>query len=1444
MTFSGLRCFMLLLAGCLLCAVPSQADAVADGETYRLVSVSTGLAVTNGDVAAHDTYLSLATVDASSPGQEWTLHGTGQTDVFVLYNHNYSQAADMALTSARPGKLLQWEMTGSDNQKFYVKTVDGTDGEVQLLCNADRTKAVTAQADGSLLLQTDLTAEATRFRLENLGKSQPQNAPVPGKYYVITNVATGKALNNRGNYELNARIYADTYRENNADNYVWQLRQEAGTVGFVILYNPYAGKSIDLALNTTKRPLQWSPNSSNENQRIYIEPVGDLSEAMFTLRGTSRSVDYYISVSADGSTSAVTESTGEATYFTFREVVPENLPVPNYWEDESIFEENKEPGHASYMPYPSTAAMKADPRYDRPWLDAEGADMLSLNGLWKLNYVDDPADRPGEDNFWGDGVDVSAWDTITVPSCLEMKGYGVPLYINVNYPFHDNPPYVSMKSGLTNSVGSYRRDFTLPAGWDAKRVFLHFDGVYSAAYVWINGRYVGYTQGSNNDAEFDVTDHVREGLNNVSVQVLRWCDGSYLEGQDIWHMSGIHRDVYLFATPKTYVRDHYITSTLEAADNYRSGSMNVALTMDNRDGGAVEKTVEVKLLAPDGTEVGTQKASFVFAEGETEKVSDITFTGLSDLLTWTAETPNLYTVSVAQLTADGAEESVFSTKYGFRHIEIKDGRVLINGQRVFFKGADTQDTHPVHGRSIDVPTMLKDVVMMKQSNMNTVRTSHYPRQAKMNAMFDYYGIYCMDEADVECHYEWALNGMNCIAGRESWKPQFIDRTERMVYRDRNFPSIIFWSLGNESSGGTNFNATYDATRTLDPSRPIHYEGATRDGTSPTDIYSVMYPTLSNVENNANNNWRKQPYFMCEYAHAMGNAVGNLKEYWDLIENSKYGIGGCIWDWVDQSIYDAADIKNGTLKVNGHNKYSTGYDYPGPHQGNFVNNGLVTGDRAWSAKLTEVKNIYQYVKLVSFTPANKQFTFRNAYGFISLEGLYLKYTVLEDGREIESGRVEIPALLPGETGTVTVPYETVPRTGVETFINLDFCLKEDQSWSGKDYSVASFQRTLKTNPLRLAKLTASGDPLTMDNTGNAFLVKIGNSKTDIEFSSWGQLNSWKVNGVQMIKAGPEYSNYRWVENDGPDETLNNYSAATGVGQKEAVFERADDGSTVTVTVDAAGSKCPYKLVYTIYDNGTIDLKAQFKPGTGDLRRIGLGMRFPSTFEAVEYYARGPWENIVDRKTGSFFGRFTSTVTDFYEPYPKPQSMGNREDLRQLILTDPQTTNGLCIETQGTVAFSLLHYDDVALKNAKHIWNLTAPENNDVYAHFDYRQKGLGNGSCGPATTSEYCLPSSGTYSYTLRFTPVGQCVDGIRQQVDGPASYTIRHDNAAEAVVCSGKIEAGTDISVYNVGGVCVASARTSGPVSSVSLSTAGQPSGSYIVVVRNKDGVRSHKLVK
>ncbi|MBQ2877371.1 MAG: beta-galactosidase, partial [Bacteroidaceae bacterium] len=593
--------------------------------------------------------------------------------------------------------------------------------------------------------------------------------------------------------------------------------------------------------------------------------------------------------------SVTTDATDDYTRFYFTKV---EAPRGNVWEDQTFFEENKEPAHATFIPYTSTEAMNSDANYEKPWLTPEKSDYLSLNGVWKFNLVPDPLSRPREKDFWGNDADVSAWDDIDVPSCWEMKGYDLPMYINVEYAFLNNPPYVVNKvTGVgDNPVGSYRRTFTLPEGWDAKNVFLHFDGLYSAAFVWINGQYVGYTQGGNNDHEFDISKHVATGENNICVQVFRWSDASYLEGQDMFHMSGMHRDVYLYATPKTFVRDHYITAELNS--DYTSGKMDVEIEVENRGETIAKKDISISLLDPDGSLVAQRDISDQYEAGS-KVIKSVTFENLQGLAAWTAETPTLYTVVVSQKDEQENEEMVFSTKYGFRDIKISNGVVLINGKRVFFKGVNTQDTHPIHGRSIDVATMLKDIEMMKQANVNTVRTSHYPRQAKMYAMFDYYGMYVMNEADIECHKNWSEMKRNCISNDPTWQAQYVDRTVRMVYRDRNHPSVIFWSLGNESGIGVNFDATYSATRDLD-SRPIHYEGYSNENSANnTDMHSKMYPNLSYVQNYANYSIGSEPFFMCEYAHAMGNAVGNLKEYWNIIESSRYGIGGCIWDWVDQ-----------------------------------------------------------------------------------------------------------------------------------------------------------------------------------------------------------------------------------------------------------------------------------------------------------------------------------------------------------------------------------------------------------------------------------------------------------------------------------------------------------------------------------------------------------------
>lgn len=1404
------------------------AQSIKDGDVFRLVNVATEKAITNGDVAEHNTYLSVADVDNASKGQEWTFVSLSDKEqIYTLYNENYGQAADM---TSNPGKLLQWEGTCSDNQAFYVNTVDEADGIVQLLYKNDHSFVLQVQDDASLVMVKGASGESTHFRLEHIRNKKVENLPVMGRYFIIREKSSGKALNTRGNNANDARIYLDEYKESGKANFVWQLRRNAKSVEYCQLYGPYFSKAIDAALGGKNYPLLWDPSYSNANQQLQFIPV-EGEKGVYRINAKTSTTWY--GMKADGSNLTMVTGYANGSLFELVQVYPDDVPMPNVWEDETFFGENKESGHATYMPYSSTEKMKADERYELPWIEPANAEFLSLNGTWHLNWVENVEKRPGKDAFWGDDIDVSSWDKIEVPSCLEMNGYGDPLYINVEYAFNNNPPMIEMKDGLINSAASYRRDFDLPAGWDSKRLFLHFDGIYGAAFIWMNGKYVGYTQSGNNDAEFDVTEHAREGKNNVCVQVIRWSDASYLEGQDMWHMSGIHRDVYLFATPKTFVRDHYITSSLDATSGYSAGSMNVAVEMDNRDGIATSKSVEVSLVAPDGSEVARKSIAFDFAEGETSKIADFTFDGLSALLTWTAETPNLYTVVVVQKTADGNEEQAFSTKYGFRHIEIKNGLVYINGERVLFKGANLQDTHPVTGRSVDVATMLNDVKMFKQANMNTVRTSHYPRQAKMNAMFDYYGIYCMDEADLECHYSWEIGKeTGGITNEDSWRAQYIDRTVRMVYRDRNFPSIIFWSLGNESGGGKNFQYTYAAVRDLDP-RPIHYEGASRAGTAHTDIWSEMYPTLTDVEKHANNNSKGQPYFMCEYAHAMGNAVGNLQEYWDLIENSKYGIGGCIWDWADQSIYDAEDIKNGNFKINGMNKYRTGFDYPGPHQGNFVNNGLVTAERAWSPELTNVKHVYQYIKFVAYDVESRNITIKNDYDFISLDKFYMEYSVLLDGKVVENGRLDMPAVSPGAEATLNIPYKTEPISGKEMLLNIELRYKDEQSWADAGYSIAAGQYTLVNRDTSAFAMNAD-EELVLSKTAQGYSVK--SSRMEMTFKTDGTMLSWTVEGNKLMEVGPEYGNYRWVENDKPTETLNQYAVGPGIKSKSATFKLSEDKKQAIVEVNASTWCSDYRFAYTITADGAMLIDASYTATVSDARRIGMTMEFPAHFEQIEYYAYGPFENYVDRRGGSSLGRYYTTVSDMFEPYPKPQSMGNREGLRDLMLFSEEEEVGIKVQTRGDVAFSLLHYSDEHLKRTDHIWEL---EKGNVYAHFDCYQKGIGNGSCGNVVTlDKYLIKNGAKYNCSLLFTPVV----GLESGIEDVLSEAITFKAEDGYIYCKGNMKAGTELSIYDMGGVLRSTKRIAESCESIALPVVTLPHSSYIIVVKDGKGIRTFKV--
>ncbi len=1264
------------------------------------------------------------------------------------------------------------------------------------------------------------------------------NAPQAGKCYYIRNVSLGDeyVMSNTGNGNKNQYLYMVSKDEED-NGQKWKLQSVEGMDGVFTLTNAYY-TSMSVDVNPTSRYylLQWTTDGTNVNQQLRIKAVDGVADAYQIVWNKNQSMA--VNCTEWGVLQLTTDMSGESSYFTFEETTEPELPVQDNWENENVIGVNKLDGHATFMPYANTKALRADKaRYEKPWLDPQGAMWQSLNGVWQFSWVSAPKSRPGEADFYADNADVSAWDTISVPSCVEMKGYGNPYYVNVNYPFSDNPPYISMNYGCENGVSSYRRTFTVPDEWvDSKRVVLHFDGIYSAAYVWVNGSYVGYTQGANNDAEFDLTGVVRKGENNISVQVFRFSDGSYLEGQDMWHMSGIHRDVYLYATPKVYVLDHYITSTLNASSNYTSGNMTVAVFMSRESSeGTAERTVTTRLIAPDGTLVKEETATASFADGETVAVPYTQFY-LSSLQLWTAETPNLYTVEV--VTSDGGEEDMaFATKYGFRDTQIKLGRVYINGQKVYFKGANAQDTHPVHGRTMDVPTMLRDITMMKQANMNIFRTSHYPRQAKMYDMFDYYGLYVMDEADMECHKNWEDG--NTICRTDSWKKAIVDREERMVLRDRNHPSVIFWSLGNESGTGSNLQAAYDRVKELDPDRPVHYEGATRGNASYTDIYSTMYPQVSSVESAANYNTK--PYFMCEYAHSMGNATGNLKEYWDIIESSTYGIGGCIWDWVDQSIYPASAIKDNELLRNGYPYYMSGYDYSeAPHQGNFVNNGLITASRAWSSKLADVKAVYQYVKFGVWYPSQKRLTINNAYNFTNLNAFDLKYTVLCDGQEVESATKDMPAIAPGSQQIVSIPYTTTLEEGKEYCLNVTVCLKADTCWAEAGYPVAQTQIVLQEREDGLPELKTEGEALTMQrlSSGN---TQISNSKATFAVRTSGLLTKWEVNGTSLIESagGPAFSNYRWVEND--NTAYNSTDSYQSDKNTPSIVSgpTANEDGTVSLTTKTSGSYCTTTYDYTFYPDGSLDLTATYAPSSYDLRRIGTLLTLPAGFDMAEYYARGPWDNYIDRQNAAFLGRYTSSVADMFEPLSRAETSGNRLDLRELTLYKAGTREGIQVTTEGKVDFQLLPYDDQEMAKTMHVWELTGQKN--TYLHLDYTQRGLGNASCGQntGTLDKYKCPSSGTYTNKVRIRPLSVLPTGVSSTAAKAAGSLRVYATADGDICCTGGVPAGTDVAVYDLGGHRVAAAHTAAPADTLTLSIAGQPRGSYIV----KAGKQSFKVV-
>ena len=1165
------------------------------------------------------------------------------------------------------------------------------------------------------------------------------------------------------------------------------------------IVNVMSSKALDMAGNNTKvMPLQWTSENengeANANQEWNFEEV-DATNHTYKIYAYTQNKTYYLTYDGtNGGKLGRTTSSSSATAFGFISTngsagggtisgggTSSRSFSVSWISNQSKVSDYKEDAHATFIPYASVEQMKADVKhYAEPWQqpDSTKAEYINLNGTWKFKYVAGTSYGPGSSDFYAKDYNDSGWDNICVPLSWEMANYGKPVYTNTGYPFENTPPSATVGYtyyGVTdhNATGFYRRTINIPETWKDKRVFVHFDGVYSAAVVWVNGKYVGYSQDSNTDAEFDITDFVTTGDNQLSVRVYRWCDGSYLEGQDMWHLSGIHRDVYLVATPKVFVSDHYITSSLN--NEATSGSMSVKLTVDNRNTVSTTKTLQVSLLDADGKQIATGTETY---SGTAKAEKTVTLNSLSNLHPWSAEDPYLYTVVVSQKDENGAEEMAFSTKYGFRNITKSGNLIYINGKRVYFKGVNTQDTHPEYGRAIDMETMMKDLTMMKKANVNTVRTSHYPRQPKMYAMMDALGFYVMDEADVECH------GNQGLSSNSSWITAMDDRTKRMVLRDRNHPSVIFWSLGNECGGGSNFSTTYNTCKSLD-SRFVHYEGAS-GGTYYSDLGSSMYPPVSDVSDRRSG-YNGKPYFICEYAHAMGQAVGNLKEYWDQIEGSSGIIGACIWDWVDQSVYDPARLVNGEKKdKNGFNYWVSGYDYsnnrynadiPYGFQGNFLNNGIVTPDRTWTGKLSEVKKVYQYVKFSDFSASAKSVNIANKYAFmpISQDNFEIGYRVMKDGYLVENGKLEsFNTIDAGSSANVKLPIKTSADNSAEYLVNVELRVKKPTtanvadwtSWAEEGYSIADEQFSLSNATIGLPELpsyTSAGGSLSV--SGNTVSGTDNNGKEySISFSN-GKMTSWTYDGKSLINAGPDFNSYREVDNDrwisSPYEDSSSLRVTSALRKS---------GNNATMSVNGSATGCSYTTNYTFYPDGTVDMKVTFSPSEIPssswnkddkkyLARIGLGMQFASGFENVEFYARGPRSNYSDRKTGSYLGRFTTTVDDMVDELTHPQTFGDHEDLRELILTNKTAGVQLGVKVGGRASFSLSHYDEknwckgtnTMWQTNLHWYDLT--RDSQVYAHFDYMQRGLGNNSCGgDKFLSKYLCPTSGSYTYTLRFKP--------------------------------------------------------------------------------------------
>ncbi|MCC9169162.1 glycoside hydrolase family 2 TIM barrel-domain containing protein [Pontibacter harenae] len=1029
----------------------------------------------------------------------------------------------------------------------------------------------------------------------------------------------------------------------------------------------------------------------------------------------------------------------------------------NEWENQTVLDLNKEEPRATFMLYEKAQDARKDDYSKSPYYQ-------SLNGSWKFSLVKKPADRPQD--FYKAGFDDSKWGSIPVPSNWELEGHDIPIYTNIVYPFPANPPYVDNNY---NPVGTYRRTFTVPSAWYGQEVILYFGSISGYAQVYVNGQKVGMTKAAKTPAEFNVTKYLKNGENQLAVQVFRWHDGSYLEDQDFWRLSGIERDVYLQAMPKTTVWDFFVKGDLDS--KYRNGLFNAAVDLRKFEGSNTDKaTVLVELYDSNNKKVFTQeKTTAVGAATE-----QLNFDGtVKNVQKWSGEYPNLYSCVITLKDGQGKIVAVTGNKVGFRKVEIKDAQLHVNGMPVLVKGVNRHEHDEEKGHVISRESMLKDIELMKLYNINAVRASHYPNDPLWYKLCDEYGMYLVDEANIETHgmgAEWQswFDKKKHPAYLSAWAPAHMDRIQRMVERDKNHPSVIIWSLGNESGNGDVFHDGYKWIKERDKTRPVQFEQAGEDWN--TDIVAPMYPSISNMKSYAASD-KKRPYIMCEYSHAMGNSSGNFKEYWDIIRNSPKMQGGFIWDWVDQGLK--------TKDNNGNEFWAYGGDLGAFHlqnDENFNANGLVAADRSPHPGLYEVKKVYQNILFSAKDLSKGTISVKNEYDFTDLDKYTFKCQIFKNGELYGEENFNVK-LAPHEQKDVRLKLPTInAKNGEEYFLNVYAYTKNATELVPAGHEIAREQLSLGSSNYFVTS-SPEGD-LKINRDGDKLKFESGNITGEFN-TKQGRLTWYAQDGEWIIGKYPEP--YFWrapTDNDfgnGMPEKLGvwrNAHANRKVKNVE-VGQKQTDGLPIKVTYELTDINVPYTIEYLIQNDGSIKVTASIDMEGRDLPelpRFGMRMELPGRFENLSYYGRGPWENYSDRKTASFIGKHEDNVENqFTKNYIRPQENGYHADVRWVKLTN-DAGQGLLVEGMQPLGFSALNYEAEAMdpgltKKQQHPTDLKPK--NSVFLHVDLKQRGVGgDDSWGRLPHDEYRLLDK-KYTYTYKIS----LIDNNNQKAVGKLDKT-------------------------------------------------------------------------